>query len=188
MGLQSNFEWSKATFILCSCVFQLFRKYRYLLRSGTANNAETYSSVTFYTRPLPTFTVHTKNPDVLVQTQFDKWGEKKFVTVIWELGFLWKLCERFNKVSWVKISSLLKGLLLKGNLFKRAYQAPKLSSGWELNFKLTFQGSKKREEKDTLTFRIFPFWVLCRTPRTYSTCTNLIWKAPRQLPQRGTTQ
>ena len=61
MGLQSNFEWSKATFILCSCVFQLFRKYRYLLRSGTANNAETYSSVTFYTRPLPTFTVHTKN-------------------------------------------------------------------------------------------------------------------------------
>ena len=72
MGLQSNFEWSKATFILCSCVFQLFRKYRYLLRSGTANNAETYSSVTFYTRPLPTFTVHTKNRE-----------RKK----IWEISF-----------------------------------------------------------------------------------------------------
>ena len=72
VDLQSNFAKTKATFILCSCVFQLFRKYRYLLHSGTANNAKTYSSVTFYTRPLPTFTVHTKNRE-----------RKK----IWEISF-----------------------------------------------------------------------------------------------------
>ena len=47
-----------------------------------------------------TFTVHTKNPDVLAQIQFDKWGEKSLSRSFGS----WDSCEncvseRFNKVS-----------------------------------------------------------------------------------------